>query len=53
MDMINFLHNKGYNYFTIPKLTITEINMLLEVENKIARNNKKNINSQPKIRRIK
>lgn len=32
--MIDFLHDKGYNYFNIPKLTFPEIQRLVNYRNK-------------------
>lgn len=32
--MVLFLHEQGYTFFDIPKLTFQEINMLIEAFNK-------------------
>ena len=32
-QLIAFLHTKGYNYLTIPQLTLGEINVLVEQTN--------------------
>ena len=33
-DLYSFLHDKGYTFFTLPKLTLSEINLLLSVFNR-------------------
>ena len=35
--MIDFLHDKGYNYFNINKLTFPEIKRLVDYKNKQVR----------------
>lgn len=37
MKNIRYLHELGYDLYTIPKLTIAEINWLIEAENVITK----------------
>ena len=42
--MLCFLHERGYDFFTIPKLTYGEIGLLIDIHNrgiKIAKENAK------------
>ena len=51
--MINFLHDYGYNLFSIPKLTYPEINYLVDAYNAEQKEKVKESNRQEKRNKMR
>jgi len=49
--LIYFLHDKGYNYFNIGKLTYAEINALIEIQNKEIREKNSQLKRAERMRK--